>query len=373
MTLANRKIFIEIAQVFLLTLFVILCLILLGRALQLRDLLFGLEFGLIDTFMLFVYLSPTFLQMAAPIACMISVFIVFLRLDTDREMTALKAGGISLYQLLPAPILLAFLVSLATLYLAIYGISWGMYSFRDSIMDVATNRAKVVVQPGIFNKEIPGFVLYAKNVDPLNGSLSGVLVRNTQSSSSDSLPFSTTTLAPEGQLEVDRENRELLFLLKDGNIYANDDKRSTTLSFEEYIVRIPLNEVFKGLDLGEVSPNEMSFQELIEISPTDPRMEDSFFANRIMIEKHSRFVFAFMCFVLSLLAVPLASACSGVKKQLGLAIAFSVFILYYGLITLGINFGKNVALDPLLGVWLPNLVFLALSIFMIRHYTHAIK
>ncbi len=381
MGLLNKKIFIESFYVFLLSLFIIISLILLGRTLQLRDLLFGLEFGLLDTVLLFVYMTPTFLQMATPIASMISIFIVFLRLENDREMTALKAGGISLYQILPAPLLLSVIAALGTLYLAIYGISWGMYAFRDTIMDVATNKAQIVVQPGVFNKDIPGFVLYAKQVDPLNSSMSEVLVQNSTVSNSNtdsetntsSLASNTLTLAPEGKVDVDREKGNLLFLLKDGKIYTNDDKEATILSFKEYIVRIPLSSVFKGFDLGEVKPKEMSFKEIIEMDENDPRMQEELFANRIKVEKHKRFVFAFACIVLALIAVPLSIACSGVKKQLGLLIAFVIFIFYYGLLTVGISFAENSGLNPFIGIWLPNIFFLFMALLLLRHYTNAIK
>ncbi len=393
LSLLQRKIFAEIVQVFVLTLFVILCLILMGRALQLRELLFGLELGLGDTLMLFVYMSPTFLQLAAPIACMISIFIVFLRLESDREMMALKAGGLSLYQLLPAPVIVSSLVTAITLYLAIFGISWGMYSFRDTILEVASERAKIVVQAGVFNKDIPGFVLYAKNVDPLTGFMNQVLVNDSNTidissaatnleTSSDNLDNSkknnvntdtkniTTILAPEGFIEIDKERSELLFLLKDGKIYSAEDKTSTILSFREYIVSIPLSNVFAGLDLGPVKPKEMSLKELNELPVDLIRQEDTRLANKILIERHKRFIFPFACFVLGLLAIPISIACSGVKKQQGLGIALLVFIVYYGFLSTGISLGEGGDLNPYLGIWLPSFVFIALALFGIYRYNN---
>ncbi len=420
MPLLQKKIFAEIVQVFALTLFVVLCLILLGRGLKLRELLFGLDVSLFDTVMLFVYMAPTFLQLSAPISCMLAVFITFSRYESDREMTALRAGGISLYQLLPMPILFSCFVSLFTLWVAVYGISWGMYSFRDTIIEIATTRAKVVVQPGIFNKDIPGIVLYAKQVDPLSGFMSQVLVRDTSFSPSKdeedndytdddfdgenihTSPFiaeGITILAPEGNISIDNTLGDLLFLLKDGKIYSTEEKKSTTINFREYIVRIPLASIFEGFDLDPVQPEEMSFNELREFSMEDYRIKQKQFygetlekmtannridekrlndilidaerfINKIIVEQHKRFVFPFACFVLGLLATPMAIACSGAKKQLGLAIAMSAFIFYYGILSMGINMGISGQLNPYIGIWLPNVFYILLALFAIYYYNN---
>ncbi len=372
MTLLQRKIFSEIFQVFILVLFVILALILMGRALQLRELLFGLELSLIDTVLLFVYMAPTFLQLAAPIACMISVFIVFLRLETDREMVAIRAGGVSLYQVLSAPILASILVTGLTFYLAIYGISWGMYKFRDTVIEVASDRAKIVVQPGVFNKDIPGFILYAKNVDPVSGFMSQVLVQDASTlSSGEKKNQMTTILAPEGNIDTDKGRGELLFLLKNGKIYSAQDKDSTILNFKEYIVRIPLGSVFAGLDLGPVKPKEMSLTELRALNVAEIRLKDDRLANKVVIEQHKRFIFPFSCLVLGLLAVPMASACAGVKKQQGLLIALLAFVVYYGFLSTGISMGERSGLDPYLGIWLPTSCFILLTICGIFYFNNS--
>ncbi len=361
-------------QVFLLTLFVILCLILIGRALQLREMLFGMELSLAETGLLFVYLTPTFVQLAAPISCMIAIFIVYLRLENDREMTAVRAAGISLYQIIPAPICLAFLVMCATLAVSLYGISWGMMGFRDTLLDVASNKAKIVVQPGIFNKEIPGFVLYAKNVDPLSGLMTDVVLQtNDEQKDNDNnqLKRQTTILSPEGNINIDRNNGQILFLLKNGKIYSAEQKQSTVLNFREYIVTLPLNVLFKGLDLGPVAPKEMSFNQLISLDYVSFIGTNNRMAYKILIERHKRIVFPFACFVLGLLAIPIAAACSGIKKQQGLGVALLIFMVYYGFLSVGISIGEKGQLNPYLGIWLPNLFFFLLALFGINYYAKA--
>ncbi len=359
-------------QVFVLTLFVILCLILIGRALQLREMLFGMELSLLETGLIFLYLSPTFVQLAAPISCMIAIFIVYLRLENDREMMAVRAGGVSLYQIMPAPTLLALLVMSATLFVSLYGISWGMMGFRNTLLDVASNKAKIVVQPGIFNKEIPGFVLYAKTVDPLSGLMKDVVLQtNEEENIQDSSQRQTTILSPEGNINIDRQNGQILFLLKEGKIYSAQEKQSTVLNFREYIVTLPLSVLFKGFDLGPIAPKEMSFDTLISLDHLSYLQDNKRMAYKILIERHKRIVFPFACFVLGLLAIPIAAACAGIKKQQGLGVALLIFMVYYGFLSVGISVGEKGELNPYIGIWLPNLFFFILALLGIRHFASA--
>ena len=101
-SLLQRQIVKEIANLFVLAVGVLLTLILISRAVQMRELFLGLDLGILDTVLLFGYMTPLFLMLVIPIACMLSVFLTFLRMSTDRELVALRAGGINIYQMLPA-------------------------------------------------------------------------------------------------------------------------------------------------------------------------------------------------------------------------------------------------------------------------------
>ncbi len=367
--LIQRKIFIEIMQVFLLTLFVTLCLILMSRLLQMKDLIFGVQLSVFDIALSFLYMSPMFLQLATPIAVMLSVFIVFLRLENDQEMVALRAGGISLYQLIVSPIILSFIVGIATLWLAIYGISWGMYNFRDLLIDVAASRAKVVVQAGVFNREIPDIVLYAKNVDPISGFMSDVFVQDARISTGQDIE-GLSIVAPEGDIDVDNKRGELLFLLKNGHIYTYEDKQTSIISFREYIMRIPLNSIFSGLNLGRVPYREMSYKELKAYPLEELKETNPILANKIIVELHKRYVFPFACLVLGILAIPLVFICAGVNRRFGMGLSLALFLIYYGSITLGINMGESGLINASIALWLPNFIFFFLAVFGIYHFNH---
>ena len=142
-SLLQRQIFKEIANLFVLAVGVLLTLILISRAVQMRELFLGLDLGILDTVLLFGYMTPLFLMLVIPIACMLSVFLTFLRMSTDRELVALRAGGINIYQMLPAPLLFSVICMLLTLWVSLHWLAWGMGHFRETILEIANTRARV--------------------------------------------------------------------------------------------------------------------------------------------------------------------------------------------------------------------------------------
>ena len=210
-SLLQRQIFKEIANLFVLAVGVLLTLILISRAVQMRELFLGLDLGILDTVLLFGYMTPLFLMLVIPIACMLSVFLTFLRMSTDRELVALRAGGINIYQMLPAPLLFSVICMLLTLWVSLHWLAWGMGHFRETILEIANTRARVVVQPGVFNTDFPNLVLFARQVNPGDGDMSQVLVDDRSHPERH-----MTILAPEGRFDTDTDRGELVFLLEDG-------------------------------------------------------------------------------------------------------------------------------------------------------------
>lgn len=336
-----------------------LALVLIGRGLQLRELFIGLDLGLGDMARLFLYLVPFFMLLVIPVACMLSVFLTFLRMSTDRELIALKAGGISIYQMLPAPVVFSVLCTCLTLAISLHWLSWGMASFRSSVMEIANSRARIVMQPGVFNQDIPGLTLFARTVDPGSGEMRQVIVEDRSRPGS-----ALTILAPSGVTTTDEARGEIVFKLHDGRIYKAEGEQVTVLGFNEYMVRLDLDQLFKGLDLGNVKPKEMSWQQLTTLDLTEYAQENSDrYARKVIVELHKRWVLPIACIVLGLFAMPLACAFEGMKRQVGVAMALLMFLVYYSLLSLGLSMGESGTLSPAIGLWLPNALFSVVGLY----------
>ena len=330
----------------------LLTLILIGRGLQMRDLFLGLQLGALDIALLFVYMMPMFLIIVLPISSMVSVFLTFLRMSTDRELVALKAGGVSIYQMLRAPAFFSLVCMCLALFISLHGISWGMSSFRSTIMQIANTRAKVVVQPGVFNQDIFGLTLFARKVDPVTGKLQQVVFEDKTQDKNSSI----TILAPEGEIITDEDKGELIFNLENGRIYRVDGENVSILQFKEYAVHLDLTKLFSGIELGDVRPKEMSWNDLVTMKTLNNAPSDRY-QRKVNVEIQKRWALPVACLVLGIFALPLACLFEGVKRQMGVVLALVLFLVYYSVFSLGLTMGESGVLSPLVGLWMGNIIF----------------
>jgi len=353
-SLLQRELFREMLLISGICLGGFLCLILLGRLLQLRDLFMAQGVTLFDLVKLFVYLSPFFLILLIPVSCMLGLFLTFLRMGADRELISLRAGGISIWPLLPAPLLLCTLGSALTLWVSLSGISWGMDNFRQTVVEMARHKTSVNVQPGVFNTSFPGLTVYARQADPVTGVLQDVFVLDTSRSKA-----SATIVAPRGLIDSDADRGQVFVQLENGHVYREQGEELSVVSFDRYLLSLDMSRLLGGLDLGDKAPKEMSWQALRELAAGAFADEDLNFKRRVKIELHKRFSLPAACLVLGIFALPLAFFFQGMKRQFGLLVCLGAFFLYYVLLTAGMSLAEGGVVAPGLALWMPNALFLA--------------
>lgn len=364
MKIVHRQILREHIHLFLLIGSCLLGLILVGRMLQLREMLLSQNLGVVDVMRLFVYLSPFFMLLLTPIACMLSVFLTFLRMAADRELTALKASGVSLYQLLPAPVIFCCLCTLFSLYVSLVGVSWGMEQFKLSLMEFARTKTKLSLQAGVFNQEFPGLTIYAQQVDLNSGDIRFVFVQDKTSKG-----FTTTVVAPEGSVTTDSEKEQIKVVFRNGRIFRRDGEKLDVLHFGTYAVRLPLGSMLRSMGFERTSPKELSFAKLLEYD-NDPKLMEGTFdqdrARKVKVEIQKRLALPLACLVLGLFSVPIACVFRALKQQHGLVLALGVFLVYYSMLSVAESMGESRLVPPVIGVWVPNVLFGGMGFLFLR-------
>lgn len=348
----------EITRTFILCVAFLLALILLGRGVQMRELMVGLSLSIGEFLLVIMYMSPMFLLMVIPLSCMLSVFLTTMRMSGDRELVALRAGGVSVVQLLPAPMWFAAACCAATLAISLYGIDWGSDNFRTTVLHLAREKAQLNLQPGVFNRDISGLTMFARQVDPKTKEMKQVIVEDSNVGDGSRL----TILAPTGRIDTDNQKGELVFNLYDGRIYKLDAGTVSVLNFGEYNIRIDLEKIFKNVPLGEVKPKEMSWAALLAARDNMAGNPGSRDERKILIEIQKRVSFPVASLVLALFAVPLAAGFQDAKRQTGLVLALAAFLFYYSIYSFGITMAESGRIPPALAIWAPNIIFLLFGI-----------
>jgi lipopolysaccharide export system permease protein len=356
--LLYKELFKELASLFLLCLGIFLGLIVLGRLLKLSELLVNLDLNILDVGRLIFYLSPFFLLLLIPVACMFSMFLTFQRMSADRELIALRAGGVSLSQILPAPIVFLLLCALLNGFLSFQGVAWGMDRFQSTLLQLAKTKAQLSLQPGTFNEDFPGLTIYAQNVDRSSGRLESVFVHDATRAES-----SLAIVAPVGHIRTDQQQGTISFVLRRGRIYHSRAKGSDILTFGEYSIGLDLRRLLGDVDIDRDDPKALSWSEIQRLLASRDLEEKKGreYVLELALEEQKRLALPASCFVLGFFAIPLGWLFEGVRRNVGALVVLSMFLTYYGLFSMGVSLGDSGRLSPLIGLWAPNAIFLLLS------------
>ena len=360
-SLLKREVARELLLVFIFCLSIFLFLLLLGKMLKLRQILFALDLSVFDLLELFVYLSPFFLMLLIPIACMISMFLTFQRMSADRELMALRAGGVSLVQILPAPMVFLVLCALMNGFISFQGLSWGVQNFQSAILELARKKAQLSLRPGVFNDNFPGLVIYAGKVDPVSGVVSDVFVQDRTNQEAG-----LNIVAPTGRVLTDNQQGKILFSLQDGHIYRHTGDENDILRFSQYRIALNLNRLIGDVQVQKDKPKSFSWAQLnaLERDPKTGKQRQGRFLRSIRVEIQKRLALPVACIVLGFFAFPLGWVFEGVNRAYGALVVMGMFFVYYALFSMGISLGETGVLTPVMGVWMPNVFFGAVSLFL---------
>jgi lipopolysaccharide export system permease protein len=355
MKILHKQILKEVTLIFAVTLCSMISLIVIGRMIDLKDIFVGQNIAILDVLKAFIYLSPSFLSLVIPIACMLSIFLCFLRMASDRELTALQVSGVSIKNLVLSPLIFSLAAFGLTLYVSMELISWGSDNFRKTALEMIRDQTEISVQPGVFNQFLPGMAIFAQQTELETGDLKNVFIRDQTRSESPLI-----IVAPLGRIVSDTEQGEVVFVLDKGRIYRLDSRDISVVSFGEYRVRLDLFGLIGGLELKDKDPEEMSWSQLrqarIEESP------ESGAYRIVVLEQHKRFALPVACLILGFFAVPLGMTLHGMGRNWGLFMAIICFLVYYSLFSAGYSLGEMGKIPVTISLWIPNVFFAVLAI-----------
>lgn len=364
MKILHRQIFAELVKLFGLTVSCLLGLILIGRMLQLRSLFLSQDIGFFNILQLFFFLTPFFLLLITPISTMLSVFLTFLRMSTDNELTALKASGVSLYRLLPAPVFFCTLCMLFTFGISFWGLAWGMDMFKVNLYEFARTNSKFTLQAGVFNKEFPGFTFYAHQVDNEKGELKFAFVRDQSNKGA-----SVVIVAPRAKIIHRPQDVEVDIVFKNGKIFRENDDELNVLKFGTYSVRLDLGMLLGGFSFKEEKAKDMTFAQLDEIrkDPLKAPSDSPRFHRKVDTEYFKRLVLPTGCMILGMFAIPIAYVFRGLKQQYGLVLSMGLFLVYYSMFSIGVSMGEAGSIPPVYGLWAPNIIYVFVAVVGIKY------
>ena len=349
----------EMIGPFVLGLVVFTSVLLMHRIMALMDLIINQGVGMLAVLRLVLYLAPSFLVLTIPTALVLAILIALGKLSGDAELIAMKASGISLYQLLP-PFALYSIVGFAlTALLTLNLMPRGNHAFRDQVVAIARTHTEAVLQEGVFNDTVDGLMVYLERFDRQRQRVQGVLVSDRRDSHEHML-----VVAREAVIRSGLEGGALRFELFDGSVHRTmlQDGTYQYALFKNYDMTLPLD--FDDSASRRVRHEELALGDLYRLRAEKRAAGQS--TARIGIEIHRRFAFPFACLVLSLIGVPLGVSWRRGGRSYGFVASIILVFSYYLIMTFGESLAKSGAVSAWLGMWLPNILFALLGAYLLR-------
>ncbi|HVC62636.1 MAG TPA: LPS export ABC transporter permease LptF [Acetobacteraceae bacterium] len=188
----------------------------------------GLSFGVF--LRLTGLLIPSFAAVILPITTFVVVQFVYQRLAGDRELTVMRAAGLSPFALARPAITLALLATLAGYALNLWLVPMSLSSFRDFEWEIRNRVAAFLVQEGVFTQVTDGLTVYVRSRAP-DGTLQGILVDDERDKNAPA-----TILAERGRLLEGPTGPRVLLINGSREEIDHQTGRLDILTFGENVV-----------------------------------------------------------------------------------------------------------------------------------------
>ncbi len=320
-------------------------------------------------------LVPSVIPYALPMGMLTGILLVFGRMSAQNEITAMKAGGRSIFAMAAPVFFLAICASIFSVGINFYYAPVADHTYKTLLRNLIRNNPLQFIQPGRFIKDFPGYVIYANDAkgDELIGCRIWELDKQGRAK--------VSIQAEIGMLSYnDAEDQILLTLKRNGSaeISRGDDpedlrKTLPVLRFEESTIKLPLNKIIGSLDNKKRKLSLMTFGELMDARDTWHRLPPDKITPEIaardrmevQLQIQKGFAMAFSIFSMVVFAVPLGIKVSRTETFANLAIALALAMAYYMATVVISWFEKYPALRPDILIWLPNIVFQVAGVILI--------
>lgn len=332
---------------------------LMQQILDITNLIVNYQVGIMTFVLMLIYSMPYFLVYIIPMSVMMSVLLTFLRLAGDNEVTALKAGGVSLYQLMPPVILFGVFCAILTAFMAIYGMPWGSQAHKMLALDAARSNFNIGLKEKQFNDSFDDVTFYVNQVDLKNRMLEDIFIEDQRKAG-----ISSTVVAPKGYIFSGAEEYSFVLRLYEGMINQVDlDERSAhTIRFDTYDLQLDFKNMVSDIKGGKKDEKEMSLSEITSYLDRSQSRSARYYS--VLLEFHKKFSIPAASIALSLLAVPLGVRSASSRRSAGLGIGLFAFLIYYLLLSAGLVLGEAGIYPPVIGMWVPNVVMGGCGIYL---------
>jgi lipopolysaccharide export system permease protein len=306
----------------------------------------------------YFYFVPEIIKLIIPVAMLLASLFVTARLSTQSEWTAMKSSGISLHRLMAPFLVVALIISLASVYFN----GWVVPSANKKKFTIERVylHKDVVSASGanIYIQDTPTRILSLGYFDDIRNIASRVSIQDFD------VADRTILLTRVDAMTMVWDTTQHHWTLQNGTRRWFTGNRERMEVFASQPAG-PLHFDPEDLRKKQEKPDEMSYYDLQTFIKNQQRAGQD--VSRWLVDFYSKISYPFAAVIVVLFGVPFASIRrrGGIGVQLGV----SLLICFVYLIFMKVSdvFGYNGDIPPLLTAWLANFLFvIAAAVVMFR-------
>jgi lipopolysaccharide export system permease protein len=357
MRVITKAILKEMFIVTSITLLGLVVLVLLQQAARLADLITKQGVSLLTIAPILTLALPALVVTILPVCALMAPAIIYSRLSTDSELLALRATGYSFYQLLTPVLGLGAFMGIVTAILVLEVIPHANFLARQQIFEAVSTSLQLRLHERVFQSPLPGLIVYVERIDEKSGLLEGVLIADNRT------PEATTIFASEADILPDFAGMRVVVRMRNGSLLRREGEQSLQqAAFERYSFVIEVGNPWDSAELSRKRVREMTLSEVGDQVQILKKNGGNYL--RALVEWHKRVALPVSCLLLGFVGAPVGGLNRRTGRLGGFAISAGSLLLYYLLVTAGSSLAETGTISPILGVWGPNVLAVAVAAYL---------
>lgn len=310
-----------------------------------------------SSFVLFtLHILPIILTFTIPWAIMVAVMLVFGRLSADSEITAMRACGISIMQIVSPILIITFLMTLFCLYLQVEIGPPLLGESRQLMHRIAIDNPLALFEAG-------RPIHYGNTIVSIDDKEGEDVIKGIQIYVVDAKQQQVThdITAASGQLIMDQATQSLIVRLEDCMMIDKTTTPEQRVFNEQFQFAFDYGGELNTINVA-IRPKFMTMKDLMARTRLTKMLNQD--TTSLEVELNQRIAFALSPIAFLLLGLPLAIRTSRRETSVGLFLSVILAGAFFLSIILCESLTNYPKLFPQYLLWLPNIVFQILGAVM---------
>ncbi len=348
----------EFLSAFLISVFVLTFVMILGNLIKVAELIITKGVSLMIAGKLFFFMLPFLFSFVLPISTLSGVLLSIGRLSSDNELIAIRSSGVNLSKILLPLLTTGLILSLFLIILNNEIIPLSHHKSRQTLMEIGSKNPTAALEAGTFITAFEKFIIFIYHID--GNKFSNIRIYEPQGENKPP----RTIIAKKGEFILLPEKKMLKLKLIDGTsdeINPKNPENFYKLNFKTYFMNIDfkkeeskkVNKKSKDMTLQELREQRYDFQEKgIDTAP-------------LLTEIYKRSSLAFSCLVFVLIGAPFAMITHRREKSINFGFTFLIIAFYYLMLMGFETLSIEGTMPPGIAMVMPNIIFGGIGALML--------